>query len=100
MTDPVIPGELVLVPVDRRRVWAFVGLCLFAGLLAVGYATAVVTRRSRPAAAAAAVPLRAGPPARPYLVVSSAEPGDTMGAIGPGVRRGAEGRRVRHVAVL
>ena len=82
MTDPVVPGELVLVPSrPSPRVGVCRDLCLFAVLLAVGYATAVVTRRSRPAAAAAAVPLRAEPPARPYLVVSSADPGDSWGRL-------------------
>ena len=81
MNEPVVPAELALVPVDRRRAWAFVGICVFAAILAVGYATVVVSRRSRPATAAAAVPLRTEPPARPYLVVSSAEPGDRWGKL-------------------
>jgi len=67
--------------VDRRRVLAFAGICVFAVLLAAGYAAVVVTRRSGPAAAAAAVPLRTERPSKPYLVVSSAEPGDRWGRL-------------------
>ena len=80
MNEPVL-GELTLVAVDRRRVWAFVGICLFAGLLAIGDAATVVTRRARPAGADAAVPLRTTPPDKPYLVVSSAEPGERWGRL-------------------
>ena len=81
MSEPVVPDELALVDVERQRVWVFVGICLFAILLAVGYATVAVTRRVRPDTAAAAVPLRAEPPQKPYLVVSSAEPGDRWGRL-------------------
>jgi Tol biopolymer transport system component len=52
-----------------------------AALLVAAYATIAVARRSRPVAAAGGVPLRAEPPARPYLVVSSAEPGDRWGRL-------------------
>jgi hypothetical protein len=66
---------------DRWRLWAFAATCVFAVVLAVGYAAGVVHRRSRPVAPAAGVRLRTEPPARPYLVVSSTDPGDTWGRL-------------------
>jgi Tol biopolymer transport system component len=76
-----VPGAATRAGLDRRRVWAFLGLCALATSLVAAYTTVAVTRRARPSAAARAVPLRAQPPAKPYLVVSSAEPGERWGRL-------------------
>ena len=79
MTPSADPGPLVESVFDHRRVWAFGAVCVFAILLAVGYASVVAGRRARPSGAA--VRLLAGPPEKPYLVVSSTDPGDTWGRL-------------------
>jgi hypothetical protein len=68
-------------PRRRARVWGFVLTCACAVALAVGYASIAMSRRSPSAAPAGGVTLRAAPPSRPYLVVSSAHPGDTWGRL-------------------
>ena len=101
MTDPPpIPGELVWFRVDRRRVWAFVELCLFARLLAVGYATAVVASRSRRGRPAAAVRLLRSAAGRALPRREQRRARRQMGTVGPGVRGSAEGGHVRHAVVL
>lgn len=81
MTDPGVPGQRTVTAFDRRRVWVFAAMCVFAVLIAVGYASVVVNRRARPAAHAGGVAVRTEPPTRPYLVVSSTDPGDTWGRV-------------------
>jgi hypothetical protein len=77
-------------PPGRARVLAFVALCVGAVLLVAVYVTMVAVRRSPTVAASGVVTAStsatrvtrlAEPPARPYLVVSSTEPGETWGRL-------------------
>ena len=76
-----VPGELVRVPDSTVVACGRLArsACSRSSWL---WATRPWSRRvDPPAAAAAAVPLLAGPPEKPYLVVSSADPGDTWGRL-------------------
>lgn len=77
MTTPARHDDPAGAGLDRRRVWAFVALCVCAVLLAAGYAALVIARRSRPVLSPTVLAVRTAPPPRPYLVVSSTAPGDT-----------------------